>query len=291
MEYCHYAIIQLFDIFDHPEKNRRMLHYLGHGPRRYHERRVTPSRRGRWEFQTILSGACFMTDQSGIVTKRSPPQLYISAPDFLHGWDGPRGDVSEVAVAHFDHVPDPIRRWVTPTGWVELPLSSEQAGEIASLIASLSRDYLNPDAVSAVRFDHALTTLSLIALSSPLAPTAGPAADLAQRRVLAALNWYTDHLDERPTVVEVAEAIGLSETHLRRTFHQASYPAPLASMKQRQIQRVKELLLGTDWTLEQIAEAAGFSASSDLSRTFKRHEQCSPSQWRRRRHSQALRYD
>jgi transcriptional regulator GlxA family with amidase domain len=92
---------------------------------------------------------------------------------------------------------------------------------------------------------------------------------------------YVDaHLGENISISVLASAAGLSMYHFARAFKQSMGLAPHAYLVKRRVQRVKDLLAGTDLSLTEIAFATGFSDQSHCARRFREHIGVSPSDYR-----------
>jgi len=94
------------------------------------------------------------------------------------------------------------------------------------------------------------------------------------------------HMDQRavesPRLADIARVVHLAPNYFHRRFTRTFHVTPLAYMMQQRLNRVRQLLLGTDLTLEQIAARTGFHSPFYLSRTFSKRYQTSPSEFRRR---------
>jgi len=65
-------------------------------------------------------------------------------------------------------------------------------------------------------------------------------------------------------------------------FRRVTGLPPRAYLTQYRLDRVRELLLSTDLPVARIAQRAGFSDQSYLSRLFRQMEACSPTEYRAR---------
>jgi LacI family transcriptional regulator len=81
-------------------------------------------------------------------------------------------------------------------------------------------------------------------------------------------------------VEDVLEQVPLSRRALEQRFRQAMGRAPHTEIRRVQLERVKELLVGTDYKLEQIAEMTGFSSAQYLAGLFHRVVKMTPGAWR-----------
>jgi LacI family transcriptional regulator len=89
------------------------------------------------------------------------------------------------------------------------------------------------------------------------------------------------------TVDDVLRHVRVSRTSLERRFRQHLHRSPQAEIRAVQLGRVKELLIGTDYTLEHIAEVCGFEHPEYMSVVFKRTCGLTPGQYRKLHSQQA----
>src|SRR5256885_14881751 len=76
------------------------------------------------------------------------------------------------------------------------------------------------------------------------------------------------------------EQVALSRRALERRFRTAVGRPPHMEIRRVQLERVKELLVGTDYKLERIAEITGFSTAQYLAGLFHRVVKMTPGGWR-----------
>lgn len=71
------------------------------------------------------------------------------------------------------------------------------------------------------------------------------------------------------SVCVMAEAVHVSEVHLRKMFRVVMGAAPLACLRKRRIEMAEHLLLTTDLPLKSVAASCGFSCLQFFHRTFR----------------------
>lgn len=101
--------------------------------------------------------------------------------------------------------------------------------------------------------------------------------------VAAAVRFIREHGCESITVEDVAHEAGLSRSALDRRFKAALGRTPAAEIMRCRLNRVRELLTSTDWTMSRIADACGFPDGNYLAATFRRELGMTPTEYRRRR--------
>lgn len=86
--------------------------------------------------------------------------------------------------------------------------------------------------------------------------------------------------EEDMNVDRLAQAVGVSRTHLYRKFKERIGINPSDYIRNRRLQKACELLKNDDLDITQIAYALGFSSQSQFSTTFKRFLSCTPTEYR-----------
>lgn len=84
-----------------------------------------------------------------------------------------------------------------------------------------------------------------------------------------------------PSNRELARRCGISEDHFIRKFRRATGSTPAGYGREHRISLAAEWLIGTRRTLDDIAEAAGFSDRFHFSRAFAARLGCPPARYRR----------
>lgn len=270
------------------------LSYRNHGKRRYGKNPLYPHPRHQWEFQFFLEGECDWIRLQGrqrIVERVEAPALVVSGPESLHGWGGDDSDNCLCYIFHFDEAEDPVRFLIPPDGsrlvhfkqteepWIRsLYNRCTQAGSESSSIPCNPKKLqgsLEPLIHKIVASELSIFLLTNVSESEWEAPN-----NFAQLKVKKALAWYEANLSRGPNIPEVARAVQLSPTHLRRLFHKVRGMSPQEAFTRIQFDRAKWLMKSPLMTLEQIAENTGFGSASIFSRTFKARFGSSPRQFR-----------
>ncbi len=89
---------------------------------------------------------------------------------------------------------------------------------------------------------------------------------------------YTEH---DFTVAKLAEHFGMSETHIRRLFEQSAHTSPLRYIHALRLDKAKNMLLVSNYSITEIAFSVGFEDPYYFSRFFKRETGMSPSEYRK----------
>jgi LacI family transcriptional regulator len=80
----------------------------------------------------------------------------------------------------------------------------------------------------------------------------------------------------------VTRGLPLSRRSLERRFRQSLGRGIGQEVRRAQLQRAQELLATTEWTMDQIAQAAGFTDGRHVAVAFRKNLQTTPSEYRRR---------
>ncbi len=91
-----------------------------------------------------------------------------------------------------------------------------------------------------------------------------------------------EHFADRLSSSELAEMAGLSVSHFERRFRRAFGSSPRQYLVRIRIEHAAKLLLETEQTVSQVAQACGFFDHAHFSRSFRRIMQLSPSEYRKR---------
>lgn len=150
----------------------------------------------------------------------------------------------------------------------------------ACLLPALAR----PDEASCLFVDH--VSLALAAhvaqayggMRSAAHPVRGGLAPWQERRAKELLDAG---IDGAVPVSRLARACGLSVSHFTRAFRQSTGLSPHRWLRERRLDRARDLLTGSALTLSEVAIASGFADQSHFTRFFSRAHGMGPGQWRR----------
>lgn len=92
--------------------------------------------------------------------------------------------------------------------------------------------------------------------------------------------WLQEHYSEAIRIDDLARAIDLSPTHLRRIFQSNHQQSPMAFLQQIRLTAAAQLLRDTDERITTIAFSVGFNDSNYFARAFRTMFAVSPRQWR-----------
>lgn len=99
-------------------------------------------------------------------------------------------------------------------------------------------------------------------------------------RLERAVAWLRDNLHREIGVDDLADAAGLSPSHLRRLFRQWTGYGPNEYVRRARVDRARQLLGDVDLTLKQIAARCGFKDPFHFSKVFRAVDGLPPSRYR-----------
>ncbi|HVU28282.1 MAG TPA: XylR family transcriptional regulator [Verrucomicrobiae bacterium] len=104
---------------------------------------------------------------------------------------------------------------------------------------------------------------------------------LDDRQLAVGLRFIRDHAFDPITINEVAKATGLCRRVFERRFATQMGRSPKAEVLRLRLERVKQLLADTDWSLSQIAERTGFNYGEYLHTVFTQKVGVTPGEFRK----------
>ncbi|PKO26598.1 MAG: AraC family transcriptional regulator [Betaproteobacteria bacterium HGW-Betaproteobacteria-9] len=94
--------------------------------------------------------------------------------------------------------------------------------------------------------------------------------------------WVADHYGEPSPVAAMTRLSGLAERSFVRRFQQATGLSPLQYVHHVRLEEAKQLLEGSEDSIEAIAGQVGYEDAGYFARLFKREVNLTPAQYRRR---------
>jgi len=99
-------------------------------------------------------------------------------------------------------------------------------------------------------------------------------------RVTKAIRIMEAHIDEPISIVNVAEQLAMSSRRLEKLFQQHLQCSPGAYYLRLRLQRARKYVTDTLLSMQEIAIRTGFNSLSAFSRSYKKHYQSAPSDYR-----------
>jgi AraC family transcriptional regulator len=138
------------------------------------------------------------------------------------------------------------------------------------------RSALFIDHVALAFHAHVIETYGNVAV--PARPGPGKLSPWQLRRVL---DFMGAHLNDDPTIGELAQECGLSSGYFARAFRLTIGVTPHQWLVRKRVERARALLLRSALGLADIAVMCGFVDQSHFTRVFARFEGDSPGRWRK----------
>jgi AraC family transcriptional regulator len=106
--------------------------------------------------------------------------------------------------------------------------------------------------------------------SSAARQVASPEQGLSGRRLKTLLSFIEERLAEDLSLEQIAQVVGLSQSHVKTQFRKALGMPVHQYVIQRRVERAKMLLLEKGLSMADIAQAAGFAHQSHMARHMRR---------------------
>ncbi len=260
-----------------------MLRYFANGRIRW-KNGMRCNTRTNWEFYAVIDGRCGAVHRDGTKPVLREKTLWVFAPDCSHAWIDDGHHTYHRLSFHFGNVPYPLDGLVRSRGgYLMKTLSDADIVRLKDIADRVEQHFCSPVVASPLHFQRALMDLSLLLLegderaAAPLSLT-----DVASFKVERALSWYNEHLTRNPSVKQVAEAVHVSASHLRRLFIEVRQASPKELFRRARLEKSQDLMGRTNLTLDEIATLCGYASASHFCRDYKAVHRFTPSTWRRR---------
>jgi len=207
---------------------------------------------------------------------------YLVPPGTSHELTGDRDDPPENLTVKFTH---DSAAGGAPQGGADratrLPrvtaLDPGEAGDVVQLMRKVVSESVLATEEHALVASMRLTEL-LMLLERVAAARRGEVP--VPRAVARAERFMVEHFAERLTLGDVASAAGVGPEYLCRVFRRHTGNTPFETLRRIRVERAKRELARGEGRMADVAAAAGFGSTRDLSRSFKRVEGTSPRDFR-----------
>ena len=256
--------------------------YLNVGQKDYYKAPVLNHIRGVYEFQLFTKGELFLTYANNVkkVEKKVPINtMLISGPNFNHGWRSPKGIVCDRVVVHFKDIPKSLKVLVKEDSVFEMEFNQEKVQSFTRSVEWLQKKLKANRSLHPIETERELMRISLLILDNiKVLPKVNVVQNVNKLLVENALVTYKE--DMTLGVTEVAEFLGYSVAHLRRSFQSIYKKSPLQVFNEYAMDRAAELITESKKEVSDIATILGFSSLSVFSSKFKKHFGKSPLKYR-----------
>lgn len=97
-----------------------------------------------------------------------------------------------------------------------------------------------------------------------------------------AIGYIKSHYNEKLSLDEISSQVGLSKYYFLREFKKSTGYTPISYINKIRCENAKKMLLSGSCSIEEISEKIGFDNFSYFSKTFRKSEGCSPSEYMKR---------
>lgn len=261
--------------------HRLMLLYFANGHIRW-KGVARCNTRTNWEFYAVIDGRCAPIFRDGERPPLREKTLWVFSPECSHSWiDDGRHPFHRI-VFHFGTVPYPLDEMVREKGYLTKTLSDAEIARLRQIATELDPHFQKPNLLSPLHFQGRLMDLATIALAGNVGEQPPALPGLANFKIESALSWYAEHLSRSPSVKQVADAIHISPSHLRRLCRQVRNSSPKNLFQRVRLEKAKELMSRTALTLDDVAKHCGYASASHLCREHKAVHHFTPTHWRKR---------
>jgi transcriptional regulator GlxA family with amidase domain len=160
-----------------------------------------------------------------------------------------------------------------------LRFSDDRVWTLVKLLAAAVDD---PDPSTQLYGDGLSAAIAARLFTEP-SPKVANGDGLAPWQLRRTVDYMEAHTSQRIDLAQLAAIAGLSQSHFSRAFKASTGVAPYRWQIGLRIRRAQDLLLDTRFSLDQIAEATGFSDAVHFGRTFRNVVGGTPAAWRRER--------
>jgi AraC-like DNA-binding protein len=257
-----------------------MLRYFAHGERNFHAYPDPSGQRFNWELFILFSGRCWPTGPGGARIGAAEANFWICRPNLDYYWRGPNRPCRR-ATLHFSDIPEVVENVIPESGVLCATLTPEELAAAERIAKKSAPHFLAPTKISPLVFERGLVDLCIMAMKSFAGERMESLDNSPGTRIERAISFYLQNIRRNPKVAEVAHAVNLSTSHLRRLFFLVRGETPHQHFHNLRMKRVADHLAVTEDTLAQVAGHYGFSDVTDLCRAFKLFYDVSPHVWRK----------
>ena len=96
------------------------------------------------------------------------------------------------------------------------------------------------------------------------------------------LGYISQHYREDISLEKLADYVGYNNSYISNVFKMKVGRSYLECIHSERLMAAKKLLLETDYIMEHIANEVGYNSASEFARVFRKYENMSPSEFRRK---------
>jgi len=164
-------------------------------------------------------------------------------------------------------------------GPIDVPRLRFSDDRLWTLIKLLT-DAINDSDPTAQLYGDSLTAAIAARLFERPKEVKGSEGGLSAIQLKDAMSYLEAKMPARVDLSTLAKLAGLSLSHYSRAFKASTGLAPYQWQLRARVERAQELLVNTNWCLQDIADATGFADAVHFGRTFRKIIGATPAAWR-----------
>jgi AraC-like DNA-binding protein len=236
--------------------------------------------RGNWEILAVVTGSLRLVYPGGTNWELQNRRIWLLPPESLHSWATEAGQSCEVMVFHFASIHSALETSLAASRTLSLPLGDVEVQLLEALQRELAPHYRSPCYSSELHFEAAMLRLSALFLDRNFDVVTLAGFDGGCETVLRAERWHRSRMADGARVNDVAAAVGVSPSQLRRLFMRIRGESPKRVFLRAKLEEACRLMAQSRMNLKEVGCRCGFSGFSEFYRAFKTHTGQSPSRWR-----------
>lgn len=184
----------------------------------------------------------------------------------------------------FHHLSPPLAAVLEESGpCAVFRLTQSDAATFTELCSRIRRELAGSLSFASMACDGLLHQIAVTLLRASLAAGNAPViTGEMEATVDRAIGWINEHAhDQEVTVEDIARAVHVSASHLRRLFRLMVGSGPKRYLTSVRLQAAKSFMLQGNCKLEEVARVCGFADARRFSAAFKGQFGMSPSEWRK----------
>lgn len=103
----------------------------------------------------------------------------------------------------------------------------------------------------------------------------------ASKKIINAINYLSEHIEENPTITELASLCNISEVYFRKEFKKCMGMSPAKYRNSLRLKKAGSYLEFGDISVQEISDALGYSTVSHFIKEFRTQYGCSPLKYRK----------
>jgi transcriptional regulator GlxA family with amidase domain len=157
------------------------------------------------------------------------------------------------------------------------------AGAVFDLMLRMIEEKLGRETMTEVAcwFQHPFVRTDDASQKVPVQKRGGT-DDMLPDAIRQAIQVFSDHIEDPVQISDVAEALGISERHLERSFKQATGQSPLKYYRLMRLKKARQKVLYSTQSITEIALSVGYASSTPMTRHYAEAFGVNPADERRR---------